>query len=111
VILQERDNATMRNGVLCAVHAELLKAARVIRQSMSEPLEVFKRCKSIFDFHTAFSLPYVYGYVTGLCRQKAGVIQNLENVQTRCTGHREARHRKYKRVNLVGGQACILSSD
>jgi hypothetical protein len=29
--------------------------------------------------HAAFHIPYVYDYVTKLCRQQAKVIQNHEN--------------------------------
>jgi hypothetical protein len=58
----------------------------------------------------AFKLPYVYDYVTKLCRQQA-VIQNHENTHVRNIGKGEPRHRKYKRLELGGGQAYDLSSD
>jgi hypothetical protein len=32
-----------------------------------------------FPRHTAFNFPYVYNYITELCRQQAEVIQNHEN--------------------------------
>jgi hypothetical protein len=31
------------------------------------------------DIHTAFNLPYVYDYITKLCRKQAEVIRNHEN--------------------------------
>jgi hypothetical protein len=58
----------------------------------------------------AFQLPYVYDYITTLCRQQAEVIQNHENASVRKTGHGEARHRKYKKLKLGGGQAYDRSS-
>jgi hypothetical protein len=36
----------------------------------------FPRCTSVCDLHAAFNLPYVYDYITKLCRQQAEVIQN-----------------------------------
>jgi hypothetical protein len=35
------------------------------------------------------------------------VIQNHENANVRNIGTREARHRKYKRLKLGGGQAVV----
>jgi hypothetical protein len=57
-----------------------------------------------------FNLSYVYDYITKLCRQQAEVIQNHENEHVRGIGQSEARHRKYKRLNLGGGQAYDRSS-
>jgi hypothetical protein len=39
------------------------------------------------------------------------VIQKHENVNVRSIGQGEARHRKYKRLKLVGGQAYNRSND
>jgi hypothetical protein len=61
--------------------------------------------------HKAFSIPYIYDYITKLSRQKAEVIQNHENVDVRNIGQGEARHRKYKRLKLGGGQAYDRSND
>jgi hypothetical protein len=57
----------------------------------------------------AFKLPYIYDYITKLCRQQAEVIQNHENVRN--IGQGEPRHKKYKRLKLGGGQAYDRSSD
>jgi hypothetical protein len=59
----------------------------------------------------AFKIPYVYDYITKLCRQQAEVIQNYDNENVRNIGRREARHRKYKRLKLGSGQAYDNSSD
>jgi hypothetical protein len=40
----------------------------------------------------AFQSPYVYDYVTKLCRRQAEIIQNHENVRNIEQG--EAQHRK-----------------
>jgi hypothetical protein len=51
----------------------------------------------------AFKIPYVYDYITKLCRQQAEVILNHDNENVRNIGQGEARHRKYKRLKLGGG--------
>jgi hypothetical protein len=63
------------------------------------------------DLHIAFKIPYVYDYITTLCRQQAEVIQNHDNENVRNIGQGEARHRKCKRLKLGGGQAHDRSSD
>jgi hypothetical protein len=59
----------------------------------------------------AFKIPYVYDYITKLCRQQREVIQNHDNEIVRNIGQGEARHRKYKMLKLGGGQAYDRSSD
>jgi hypothetical protein len=71
----------------------------------------FPRCISVRVFHTAFSLPYVYDFIAKLCRQQAEVIQKHKNELIRGIGEGEARHRKYKRLKVGGGQAYDRSSD
>jgi hypothetical protein len=61
--------------------------------------------------HTAFSLPYIYVYITKLCRQQAEVIQNHENEYVRVIGQGKARHVKYKKLKPGGGQAYDHSND
>jgi hypothetical protein len=39
----------------------------------------FPRCTPVRDLHTAFKLPYVYSYITKLCRQQAEDLQKHEN--------------------------------
>jgi hypothetical protein len=61
----------------------------------------------------AFKIPYVYDYITKLCRQQAEVIQNHDNKNVRIIGQGEARHRMYvyKRLELGGGQGYDRTSD
>jgi hypothetical protein len=60
--------------------------------------------------YKAFSIPYIYDYITKLCRQQAEVIQNHENANVRNIGQGEAQHRKCKRVKLGGSEAYDSSS-
>jgi hypothetical protein len=61
--------------------------------------------------HTAFNLPYVYGYVTKLCRKQAEVIRNHENEHVCGIGQDEARHGKYKMLKVGYGQTSDRPSD
>jgi hypothetical protein len=53
----------------------------------------------------------VYDYATKSYGQQTEVIQNHENGNFRNIGKGEARHRKYKWVELGGDQAYDRSSD
>jgi hypothetical protein len=63
------------------------------------------------DLHTTFTLPYVYDYITKLCRQEAEVIRNHGNEYVRGVGQGETRRRKYKKLKLGGGKAYDRLSD
>jgi hypothetical protein len=71
----------------------------------------FPRCAPVRDLDTTSNFPYVYDYVTKLCRKQAEVIQNYEDEYVRGIKKGEARHRKYMRLKLGGGQAYDRSSD
>jgi hypothetical protein len=62
------------------------------------------------DLHLAFKIPYVYDYITKLCRRQAEVTLNHKNPNVRAIGKGERRHRKYKRLKLGSGQAYDRSS-
>jgi hypothetical protein len=62
------------------------------------------------DLHLAFKIPYVYDYITKLCRRQEEVILNHENPYVRAIGQGEASHRKNKRLKLGGGQVYDRSS-
>jgi hypothetical protein len=70
----------------------------------------FPRRTPVRDLHMAFKLPYVYEFITKLCRQQAEVIQNHENAN-RSIELGEPRHREYKRLKLGDGQTYTRSSD
>jgi hypothetical protein len=59
------------------------------------------RCTPVRDLHMAFKLPYLYDYITKLCKQQAEVIQNHENANVRNIGQGEARHRNTRGLNLA----------
>jgi hypothetical protein len=71
----------------------------------------YPRRTPVRDFHLDFQIPYVYDYITKLCRQQTEVIQNHDNINVRTIGQGEARHKEYKGLKLGGGQAYNRSSD
>jgi hypothetical protein len=85
-----------------------------LQRLLNEVLRIigkFLRNTPIRDMHISLQIPYVYDYVTKFCRQYAQVIHHHENIHVRNIGQSEARHRKYKRLKLGGGQAHYRSSD
>jgi hypothetical protein len=56
----------------------------------------FPRSTTVRNLHRAFNLPYVYDYVTKLCRRKAQVIQNHNNEHVR------SRERRSQTDNVGG---------
>jgi hypothetical protein len=71
---------------------------KVLRTTGKSP-----RHTPVSDFHMAFQIPFVYDYITKLCRQQVEVIQNHDNENVRNIGQGKPRHRKYKRLKLGGG--------
>jgi hypothetical protein len=60
----------------------------------------FPRRTPVGDLHVTFKIPYVYDFITKLCRQQAEVMQNHHNPNVPNIGQGEAQYRKYK-INLV----------
>jgi hypothetical protein len=52
----------------------------------------FPKCTPVQELHMAFQVPYIYDYVAKLCRQRAEVIQNHENLNIRDIGKGETQH-------------------
>jgi hypothetical protein len=57
------------------------------------------------DLHMAFKIPYLYDFVTKLCRQRATVMLNHENVSIRNIGQSEAQRRKWQ--SGIGAISCL----
>jgi hypothetical protein len=77
----------------------LLKLQRVQNKVLCT-IGNFPRHTSIRDMHVAFQVPYVYGYITKLCRRQAEIVHNHENVNVGNIGQGEAPRRKHKGLNL-----------
>jgi hypothetical protein len=70
----------------------------------------FPRCSPFRDSQTALNLPYVHDCITKFCRREIEVIQIHQNEHDLSMQQGEARHRKYKKLKLRGGQAYDLSN-
>jgi hypothetical protein len=93
-----------------AADTYLLKLQR-LQNKFLRTIGHFPRRTPIRELYVAFEIPYVYDFITKLCRQQAEVIQNHVNSNVRKIGQGEAQHTKYKRLKLGGGQAYDRSSD
>jgi hypothetical protein len=93
-----------------AADTHLMKLQR-LQNKVLRTIGNFPRRTPVREFHKAFSIPYIYDYITKLSRQQAEVIQNHENINIRNIGQGEARYRKYKRLKLGGGQSYDRSND
>jgi hypothetical protein len=49
----------------------------------------FSRSTSVLDMHMAFQIPYMYDYITKVCRKQVEIIQNHENENVRNVGQGE----------------------
>jgi hypothetical protein len=58
--------------------------------------------------HTAFSLPYVYDYITKLCKQQAEVMQNHENGHVRIIGQAKPDIENIRGLNFVVVKLTIV---
>jgi hypothetical protein len=93
-----------------AEDAYFLKLQRLQNKVLRAIWNIF-RCTPVGELHVAFKIPYGYDYITNLYRAQAEVILNHVNPNVYGTGQGEARHRKYKRLKLDGGQAYDRSAD
>jgi hypothetical protein len=85
-----------------AADSHLIKLQR-LQNKVLRTIGNFPRRTPVREVHMAFKIPYVYDYITTLCRLQAEVIQNHDNENVRTIGQGEARHGKYKRLKLGGG--------
>jgi hypothetical protein len=59
-----------------------------MKQLLSAPLTM---CTLVQEYECGFQIPYVYNYMTKLCRQQAQVIHNHENANFLNSGQGGAR--------------------
>jgi hypothetical protein len=88
-----------------AAYSHLLKLLHLQNKALHTTGN-FPRHTPVCDLHKAFKLPYLYDYITKLCRQQAEVMQNYENFHN--NGQGKPRHRKFK---FGSGQVYDHSSD
>jgi hypothetical protein len=87
-----------------AADTHLLKLQR-LQNRVLRTIGNYPRRTPTRDVHKTLKIPYVYDFITKLCKRQAKVIQNHDNENVSTIGQGEAQHRKYKRFKLGGGQA------
>jgi hypothetical protein len=92
-----------------AADTHLLKLQR-LQNKVLRVIGGLPRRTPIRYMHAEFQLPYVYDFVTKLCRKQAEVIKNHNNENVRRIGRGETQHRKHKRLRLGGGQSYNRSN-
>jgi hypothetical protein len=80
-----------------AADTHVMKLQR-LRNNVLRTIGKFPRNTPIRNMNISLQIPYVYDFITKLCKQKAKVIQHHENIHVRNIGQEEAQHRKYKRL-------------
>jgi hypothetical protein len=86
------------------VNTHLLKLQR-LQNKVLRTTGNFPRHTPVCELHKAINIPYIYDYISELCRKQAKIIQNNENANIRNIGQGEPLHRKFKRLKFGGGQA------
>jgi hypothetical protein len=87
-----------------AADTHLMKLQR-LQNRVLRTIGNLDRSTPVRDLHFAFKIPYVYDYITKLCRRQAEIILNHEHPNILAIGQGEPRHRKYTILKLGGGQA------
>jgi hypothetical protein len=87
----------------------LLKLQR-IQNKVLRTIGNLPRSTLVHDIHVAFQSPYVYDFITKLCRRQAEIIHNHENENVHNIEQGETPHRKHKRLKLGGGHLYDRSS-
>jgi hypothetical protein len=93
-----------------AADAHLLNL-HCLQNRVLSPIGNLDRGTPVRELHVAFIIPYVYDYITKLCRAQAEITLTHVNPNVRGTGQGESRHRKDKRLKPGGGQAYDRSAD
>jgi hypothetical protein len=92
------------------VDAHLLKLQH-LQNRVLHTVGNLERCTLVGELHMAFKIPYVYDYVTELCKTQAEVILSHVNPNVCDIEQGKARHRKCKRLELGRGQAYSCSAN
>jgi hypothetical protein len=93
-----------------AAGAHVLKLQRLQNRAL-RAIGNLDKCTPVRELQVVSKILYLYNYMNTLCRTQAEVILNHVNPNVRGIGQREARHRKYKRLKLVGGHVYDRSAD
>jgi hypothetical protein len=76
-----------------------------LQNKVIRTFENFSRHTPVRELHKAFNIPYMYYYITKLCRQQEKIIQNHGSDNVCNIGQAKPQHRKFKRLIFGGGVA------
>jgi hypothetical protein len=82
-----------------AADKHLLKLQR-LQNKVLRTIGNFSRHTPVCELHKPFNIPYIYDYITKLCRKQAKIIQNHDNANVCKIGQGEPGHRKFKRLKF-----------
>jgi hypothetical protein len=80
-----------------AADSHLLKLQRLQNRGLRATGNL-ARCTPERELQVVFKIPYVYNYITKLCRTQAELILNHVKENVHGIGQGEAGHKKYKKV-------------
>jgi hypothetical protein len=86
------------------VDSHLLKLQR-LQNRVLHTIDNLPRRTPTRDLHMAFQIPYLHDLIIKLSREEATVILNHEYVNIPSIDQGEARHSKFEKLKLGGGQA------
>jgi hypothetical protein len=94
----------------CSAAETYLLKLQSLQNKVLHTTDTLSRRILVREMHVAFKIPYVYDYITKLCRKQAEIIHNHENENVRNIGQGETPHRKHKRLKLGCGHLYDRSS-
>jgi hypothetical protein len=95
-------------GICCRYpHFEIA----VLHNKIFYTISKFPKCTPVCQLHMAFQVPYIYDYITKLCRQQAEVLQNDENANFHDIRKVKPDTENNKGLKLGCNQAQDCSSD
>jgi hypothetical protein len=83
-----------------AADTHVMKLQR-LQNRVLHTIDNFLRRTPVRELHDAFSIPYIYDYITKLSRQQAEVIPNHKNANVRNIGQGEAHTEDTRDLNLA----------
>jgi hypothetical protein len=92
-----------------AVDSHLLELQR-LQNRVLRTIGNLSRRTPTHALHLALQIPYVYDYVTGICRIQAEVTQKPDDLNIRNIERNESQSGIFKRLEPSGGQAYDRSS-
>jgi hypothetical protein len=102
----------LNTNIKLILHRALIRSILPVHRLQNKVLHTisnFPRNTPASELHVTFNIPYIYDFMTRLCREQADVIRNHKNAYIRDIVTGEAARRKCEKLKLGGGQAYTRS--